>query len=279
MAPKAYWHESTLLEPSNFMKAAPPDWQLPAGVTRGLWDYVHDPHIANHYDAYLAHSSLFRADLAFVERHCPQPGRLIDLGCGTGRLLIHLARRGYPVVGVDLSEEMLKVARARAREASVEVTLLKATLVQLDALQDQSFSYAACLFSTLGMVNGPEERRRVVAHTYRLLRPGGTFILHVHNRWFNFWDPQGRLWLLKDLFRSLAGRPEAGDRPMPPHQGIGELSLHHFTRREAKALLKQAGFRLREVYPLSLRTDGRLLYPYWFRWLRSYGYLLAAQRA
>jgi SAM-dependent methyltransferase len=260
------------------MKAAPPDWQLPAGVTRGLWDYLHDPHIAKNYDAYLADSSLFTVDLAFLDRHCPQPGRLIDLGCGTGRLLIHLAQRGYPVVGVDLSEAMLKVVRTKAREAHLDVPLLQANLVELDALQNQSFAYAACLFSTLGMVNGQEQRRRVVAHAHRLLQPGGKFILHVHNRWFNFWDPQGRRWLFGDLFRSMTRQERAGDRRMPPHQGIGELALHHFTRREAVRLLKDVGFRLLEVYPVSLRADGRLPFPYWFGWLRAYGYLLAGER-
>src|SRR3954447_20261113 len=97
--------------------APPPDWQLPAGVDRGLWDYLHDPGIARNYDASLAGSSLFALDLSFVDGHCRPPGRLLDLGCGTGRLLVHAARRGHYPVGVDLSAEMLAVASARAREA------------------------------------------------------------------------------------------------------------------------------------------------------------------
>src|SRR5262245_40997163 len=92
----------------------PPDWQLPPGVSRGLWDYLHDPAIAHNYDAGLASSSLFGADVAFVERHCPLGWRLIDLGCGTGRLLMSFARRGHFVLGVDLSAEMLTVAREKA---------------------------------------------------------------------------------------------------------------------------------------------------------------------
>ena len=50
-----------------------------------------------------------------VEQHCQPPGRLLDLGCGTGRLLIHAARRGYAPVGVDLSAEMLAVALDNVR--------------------------------------------------------------------------------------------------------------------------------------------------------------------
>jgi hypothetical protein len=65
---------------------------------------------------------------------------------------------------------------------------------------------------------------------------------------------------------------------MPVHQGIAGLTLHLFTLREAKRMLKKAGFRLLEVRPVSLRPDGRLLLPSLFGWLRSYGYLFAAER-
>jgi SAM-dependent methyltransferase len=217
-------------------------------------------------------------DHLFVERHCARPGRLIDLGCGTGRLLLPLARRGYWVLGVDLSAEMLKVAAAKAAAAGVGVNLLQANLVELNGLDNQTFDYTACLFSTLGMVTGAGERRQVVAHAYRLLRPGGMFILHVHNRWFNVWDRAGRRWLFGDALRSLGRRNALGDRPMPPHHGIACLALHHFTRAEAVRLLRGAGFRVVEVQPVSLRPDGRLPCPQWFGWLRAYGYLLAAQK-
>jgi 2-polyprenyl-3-methyl-5-hydroxy-6-metoxy-1,4-benzoquinol methylase len=258
--------------------SSPADWQLPPGVSRGLWDYLHDPAVAQGYDASLAGSALVHVDQAFVERYFPTPGKLIDLGCGTGRLLLPFARRGYTVLGVDLSEEMLRVAEAKASAAGVSVQLLRANLTELDDLLGGSFDYAACLFSTLGMVSGVEQRRRVVAHAYRLLRPGGRFVLHVHNRWFNFWNPQGRRWLIRNTLAALVGRAQAGDCLMPVHQGIANLTLHLFTRREASRLLREAGFRIREVKPVSLRADGGLRRPWWFGWLRAYGYLLAAER-
>jgi SAM-dependent methyltransferase len=257
---------------------SPADWQLPPGVSRGLWDYVHDAGLARGYDAGLAGSPLLGADLRFAEEHFPAPGRLLDLGCGTGRLMVALARRGFRTVGVDLSEEMLRVAGEKAAAAGVTVDRVQANLVELDALRDGAFDYAACLFSTLGMVTGARERRRAIGHVYRVLRPGGRFVLHVHNRWFNFWDPGGRRWLAADLLKSALGKMDAGDRPMPAHLGIAGLSLHHFTRREAVRLLREAGFRLREVRPVGLRDDGTLPRPWWFGWLRAYGYLIAAER-
>jgi len=256
----------------------PPDWRMPPGVNRGLWDYLHDPAVARDYDAGLAAVALLGVDVRFVEEHCPRPGRLLDLGCGTGRLLVPFARRGYDVIGVDLSQEMLAVAREKAEAAGVRVRLLHANLAELDGLRDGCFDYAACLFSTLGMVMGAENRRRVVGHAFRLLRPGGRFVLHVHNRWFNAWNGPGREWLLRDGWGRLRGRAEGGDRVMPVHQGVAGLTLHLFTRRETVRLLTDAAFRIQEVRPISLREDGRLTWPWWFGGLRAYGYLIAAER-
>lgn len=258
-------------------KSPPADWQLPAGVNRGLWDYLHDAALARGYEASLAGSSLFEVDQRFVLQHCPQPGRLLDLGCGTGRLLRTMAARGWWTLGVDLSAEMLRVAADEAMSAGVPVQLLHANIAELDGLADRSFDAVACLFSTLGMVMGGATRRRAIAHAFRLLRPGGRFILHVHNLWFNAWDRAGRAWLLRDRLRAWTGGA-GGDRVMPVHQGIAGLTLHLFTRREICRMLTDAGFRLLEVRPISLRPDGRLPCPAWFGWLRACGYLLAAER-
>lgn len=255
-----------------------PDWQLPAGVTRGLWDYLHDPAIARDYDEYLADSPIPAADLAFAQRHFDRPGRLIDLGCGTGRLLVAFAQRGYWVLGVDLSGEMLRTAAAKAKAAGVKLSLLQANLVELEALADEPFDFAACLFSTLGMIAGADRRRQVVNQVYRLLRPGGKFVVHVHNYWGNLGDRQGRRWLLKDWLRSVFRRTERGNKVMPVHLGIAGLTLHLYTRREAVRLLRRAGFRLVEIWPLGLAADGRLPRPWWFGALRAHGYLLAARK-
>jgi SAM-dependent methyltransferase len=255
----------------------PADWQLPPGVNRGLWDYVHDPGVAHNYDASLAGSRLFETDQAFVDRYCPSNGHLLDLGCGTGRLLVAQGRRGCRVMGVDLSLPMLQEARAKAAAAGMQASLVQANIVDLTCLRAELFDCVACLFSTLGMVQGADERRRVVAHVRRVLRPGGRFVLHVHNRWFNAWNAQGRRWLLRDWLHGWTGTP-TGDRVMPVHQGVAGLTLHLFTRREVICLIREAGLRIVEIRPLSLHHDSRLHFPAWFGWLRAYGYLAAAEK-
>jgi SAM-dependent methyltransferase len=256
----------------------PADWQLPPGVSRGLWEYLHDSALARRYDAALADTPLLTWDLAFVREHLPVPVRVIDLGCGTGRLSVALAQAGFSVVALDLSEEMLAIVGEKARQADVAIERLKANLVDLRGIADQSFDAAACLFQTLGMIAGRDSRQRALTHVHRILRPGGRFVLHVHNRWFNAWTRHGRRLIAGDLWKSALGRQESGDYLMPPHQGIAAMPMHVFTRHEICGLLRKAGFAIREVRPVALTDDGRLRQPWWFSSLRSYGYLIAAER-
>ncbi|WP_420640403.1 class I SAM-dependent methyltransferase [Candidatus Poriferisocius sp.] len=54
----------------------------------------------------------------FVDQHLGGSGRVLDAGCGTGRVAIELARRGFAVAGVDVDSEMISSARAKAPEVA-----------------------------------------------------------------------------------------------------------------------------------------------------------------
>jgi SAM-dependent methyltransferase len=253
---------------------APADWQLPPGVSRAVWDYAHDSNTAHDYDAGLGGTPLLEADLAFAERHVPPAARVVDLGCGTGRVSVALARTGRDVVGVDLSEPMLAVARRKATDAGISCHWAAANVVELGAFADRSFDAAVCLFSTLGMVAGAVHRQQAIQEAFRLLRPGGVFVLHVHLVGHLLTTRAGRLSWLGDAAKRVARRPDRGDFPMPARAGATGWTMHLFTRREALGLLERAGFQVVEA--LAVGIDGRRR-----RWpgrLWAYGLLLAAVR-
>jgi SAM-dependent methyltransferase len=242
-----------------------PDWQLPPGVDRGLWDYLHATEMVAGYDDQMRASPLATVDVAFCESSFPKPGKLVDLGCGTGRLCAHFAAKGFECVGVDLSEEMLAKARLNAPAA----TFVKTNLVDLSELAPESFDYTACLFSTLGMVRGAENRAKVLANASRLLKPGGRFVLHVHNRFF-----RGLGWkrVAGQRLKAFFGSTTAGDISMPQAYGGWPLTLHHFTHRETTPLLESAGFVVKEMRAIG--ADGEPA-----NGSRVYGWLFLGERA
>ena len=250
-----------------------PDWQLPPGVDRGLRDYFASAEMVRGYDEQMAASALAAADIAFCEAAFPSPGRLVDLGCGTGRLAVHFAARGFDCVGVDLSDAMLTQARANAAARGVSVEWHAGNLVELGGLPTASFDFAASLFSSLGMVRGADHRSAAVAEVARLLKPGGRFVLHVHNRYF-----RGLGWrrVLADAVKTAMKRPRAGDVTMPQAYAGAPLTLHHFTRLSAVGLLGAHGLRVVSVNAVSV--TGRVRPAAWRDTLSAYGYLLLAER-
>jgi SAM-dependent methyltransferase len=254
-----------------------PTWQLPPGVSRGLWDYVHTPHIADDYDEYFAYNSLFETDGAVLRRHFDPPGLIADLGCGTGRALVPLVHEGHQGLAIDLSEHMLQIVQRKADDEDLAIECVRANLVELDAIADQSVDYAMCMFSTLGMIRGRDNRRRVLRHAQRILKPGGRFVLHVHNYWFNLRDPDGPWWVLTNFLSAAFRREiEIGDR-WYPYRGLPSMFLHVFRWRELAADLHSADFRIIECIALDAPRRAPLQRPWLFGPLRTNGWIVACE--
>jgi SAM-dependent methyltransferase len=251
----------------------PPLWRLPDGVPRGVWEYAHRPHIAGDYDAEFAANTLFDFDESVLLDNFQQPGVLVDLGCGTGRALVPFAKRGFRCVGVDLSPEFLGIVAAKARAENLRIDCIRANLIELDCLAAASADYAVCLFSTLGMIRGRANRIRALRHMRRILKPGGTLVIHVHNRWHNLRDPNGRRWLLRNLlWERWRGELEAGDKFFP-YRGISNMFLHVYTQGEFTGELREAGFTVRELIPLDTARRHRLPHPWLLGRLRANGWI------
>jgi SAM-dependent methyltransferase len=121
-------------------------------------------------------------DAELLRRHVETSGRILDYGCGYGRLLGELRRRGFRnLAGLDASEAM--VARARLRVPGVPITVCGAPPT---SHPDASFD-AVLLFAVLTCVPRDEDQRSLLAEVRRLLAPGGVlyvsdFLLHSDRR-------------------------------------------------------------------------------------------------
>jgi SAM-dependent methyltransferase len=96
--------------------------------------------------------------------------RVLDLGCGTGGHAVLLADRGYEVVGIDRSPDMLE--RARARGSSARFELGEIGNVDLD----ETFDAALMMFAVLGYQVGNADVQAALSTARRHLRPSGLFL-------------------------------------------------------------------------------------------------------
>lgn len=108
------------------------------------------------------------AEVTFLEEVLDlKPGaRILDLGCGTGRHSIELAKRGYAPTGVDISPGMLEVARKNAAEAGVEIDFIEVDAAEFRT--DLPFDHVICLCE--GGFNLADFDEDPVAHDLGILR-------------------------------------------------------------------------------------------------------------
>lgn len=153
-------------------------------------------------------------------------GPILDLGCGTGRLMLPLLRAGHVVVGIDRAPAMLTRAAARlarlAPRGRRRALLLRADLRHLPV--GRRFQLAVSAFHTIQHLATDAELRRFFAGVARALRPGG---------WFAF-----------DTF--------APNAQFLRRAGVGG-------RRWARSHFRHPATRRRTEYSESYRLDGRLL--------------------
>lgn len=113
-----------------------------------------------------------------LKRENVRPRTAADLACGTGSVTKLLAQRGLPVIGVDLSEEML----TQAQQKNMEVTPRPVFLHQnLSALYlPRGVDMAVCALDSLDYITDPLQCQAAIRRVFKALNPGGIFIFDVN---------------------------------------------------------------------------------------------------
>jgi SAM-dependent methyltransferase len=140
------------------------------------------------------------AEVDFIEQalRVAKGGRVFDLCCGYGRHAVKLAGRGYEVVGLDLSLDMLKHALSRAQSDKLSIKFVHGDMRDLNF--ESVFDGAYCMDTSFGFFSDVENLM-VLRGIYRSLKRGGRLLLdlinrdyaipHVPNR--NWWEGDGCL--------------------------------------------------------------------------------------
>jgi len=105
--------------------------------------------------------------------------RVLDLACGTGGPTVELARRGYEVVGVDINEEVLRIAEAKSKATGVNVRLIRMDMKSLDL--GEVFDAATIFFSSIQYVGPWNELTSFLGRLRRNVREGGVVVFDAMN--------------------------------------------------------------------------------------------------
>jgi SAM-dependent methyltransferase len=126
---------------------------------------------AARFDRLAASGADVHGEASLISSLVPTGSRVLDAGCGTGRVALKLAELGYDCVGVDVDPSMLEVARLRGPD----LPWYQADLATLDLTAEQPFDLVVAAGNVMPLLaagTGPS----VVAHLAALLVPGGVLV-------------------------------------------------------------------------------------------------------
>lgn len=106
-------------------------------------------------------------------------GPVLELGCGTGRMLVPMAQRGLSVTGIDQSVEMLATARQRLTSVAASATVVEGDMSRFTF--PESFAFIFCAINSLLHLLETDDLRSCFASVRRALRPDGQFMFDIVN--------------------------------------------------------------------------------------------------
>lgn len=105
------------------------------------------------------------------------PHTILEIACGTGNITNKLAKRGYDVVGIDKSTEMLTFAKNKAYDLGADVKYLNQDMRELD--YNKNVDSILCLCDGINYILEKQELMTVLKKVYSLLKEGGLFIFDI----------------------------------------------------------------------------------------------------
>jgi SAM-dependent methyltransferase len=191
-----------------------------------------------------------------TELALPAGARILDLCCGPGRHSVELAQRGYEVVGLDINESYISLARQLAEQEGVQATFLTGDM--RDIPFEGRFDAIINLGTSFGFFDSDQENGRVIKAVARALTPDGVFLLEMGNRdyYLKHFQPKdwrrledGRVTLIRRDFDYQRSRIVVAFETTGSEQiERWSHSWRAYTLAEMVGMLEQAGLGLKVVY-------------------------------
>lgn len=183
----------------------------------------------------------FWRDLAFLEKYVKNNDRVLDFGCGNGRLLEIIGEKNIDYRGIDISEKLIMEARKKYTEPQWQFKEISG--LESLAFPNNFFNvvYSVAVFHHLPSL---EERQRLARELYRVTQPNGLVIITV----WNLAQRKFAKYLWRERFKKIFFLSSLGWRdcliPFSDNAGHTFWRFHHaFKKNELESLFSEAGFK------------------------------------
>jgi SAM-dependent methyltransferase len=139
-------------------------------------DEIFLPLSTNRYaEFYSIEMDSFTQDIEFYREHCTQGSKVLELGCGTGRISNALAASGYQMTGLDLSIAMLRRAMNNSPYPPPYICMDMSNM----ALRE-TFDHILIPYNTLNLLRAPDRIKNCLQQTRHYLKPDGSLLLQLY---------------------------------------------------------------------------------------------------
>ncbi len=195
----------------------------------------------------IAEQGFWNSEEILIGKYFQTGSRILDIGCGSGRTAISLSKKGFEVVGVDITPAMIDSAKKITilNNINIDFRVGDATCLEFS---DNSFDGAIFANSGWAQIPGKKNRQKALNEIYRVIRPGGYFILNAHQRYYSgnylfFWPEQWiKFYILKPLGFKIK-EVDFGDLFFKRNYANARQFIHLASRKEIEAQIKKAGFK------------------------------------
>lgn len=213
---------------------------------------------------------LIKCERKIFSKYFKKRGKILDIGCNCGRVSISLAKMGYDVTGIDISEKSIKQAKILSTKYKVECEFITASTTNLP-FEDDTFDYVLFPFNTIEALPSKKFRYAAMCEASRCLRFDGLVLFSVHSRLY----PRYFLWFLKteynrfiaklttrlnvkslnrdenkQNFIDILTKSEIGSCIIKEYGGLLYFPCYFSTFYSVGDMIKKSNLVVRDVYPI-----------------------------
>ena len=170
-----------------------------------------------------------------------EPKLVLDLACGTGNVTIPMARRGYDMIGIDLSAEMLDIASEKARLEKLDILFLNQDMTEFELYG--TVDAIVCSLDGVNYLTEDDQVKKLFSLAENYLNPNGLFVFDINSE-YKLKNILGNNTFIYDEDGVFC----VWDNVYDEDSGICGFNLDFFTRKEDGTYIRESEYQEERVY-------------------------------